>query len=154
MEATSAILRRFDKRFDNTQFDGSISAVFGKTRWLLIKRIYKLCNNLEAAKPTEDDYDPCYKFKMIYKTIVHNTNAITKKAGLDLCGDETSWPFGGFAEAKSGIVSTIIGKHLGAIEVDKLLLSVMLTEFVLVLTFIATRSTPILSLKRDQVKSG
>ncbi len=47
---------------------------------------------------------------MIFKTPIHNTNWVTKKAGLDQCGDETTWGFGGYGEPGSGHLSRILGK--------------------------------------------
>jgi hypothetical protein len=41
---------------------------------------------------------------------VGNTNAITKKAELDLCGNETTCGHGGFGEAGSGILARRQGK--------------------------------------------
>jgi hypothetical protein len=105
-----AIVRRFNKTKYNTAYDPLIAKAFTKTRWLEIKRVYKLCNNLTAPKKGDPKYDPTYKFDLIYKTLVHNTNAITETGGLDLCGDETSWAHQGFAEAGSGIIGLIVGK--------------------------------------------
>jgi hypothetical protein len=47
---------------------------------------------------------------MLYKRPIHNINWVTKKAGLDQCGDETTWGFGGYGKAGSGLVSRIMGK--------------------------------------------
>lgn len=35
---------------------------------------------------------------------------ITKNAELNLCGDETTWGFGGFGESGSGLLSLILGE--------------------------------------------
>ena len=35
---------------------------------------------------------------MIYKTMIHNVNAITKYADLDYVGDESTYAFGGYGE--------------------------------------------------------
>lgn len=37
-------------------------------------------------------------------------NALTLRAGSDLCGDESSWPFGGCGEAKSGLTGLVANK--------------------------------------------
>jgi hypothetical protein len=105
-----AIVRRFNKTKYNTGYDKLISSAFTKTRWLEIKRVVKLCNNLTAPKKKEPNYDPCYKFDLIFKCIIHNTNALTKRTGLDGCGDETSFGHQGFGEPDSGVISLIIGK--------------------------------------------
>jgi hypothetical protein len=47
---------------------------------------------------------------MIYDVIILNVNALTFKAGLDLCLDETTFPFQGYGEAKTGLFGNIIGK--------------------------------------------
>ena len=108
--SNGAILRRFDTRKDNAMFAAEIYKAISKTRWLEIKRVIKLCNNLTAKKPGEQGYNPAYKYDLIYDVLTHNVNAITKYAGLDLCGDETTWGHQGFAEAGSGITSLIMGK--------------------------------------------
>jgi hypothetical protein len=41
---------------------------------------------------------------------VHNTNALTKYADIYQCLDETTWGYGGFGEAGSGVVSRLMGK--------------------------------------------
>ena len=78
--------------------------------WLQIKRVIKLNNNTLSPKHGQPGYDPAYKFDMLYKTLVHNVNAITKTAALDLCGDETTWGHGGYGEAGSGLCGRITGK--------------------------------------------
>jgi hypothetical protein len=108
--SSGAILRRFDTRKDNAAFDADIYKCMYKTRWLELKRVVKLNNNLTSAKRGEVGYDPSYKYDMIFDVLVHNTNAITKHACLDLCGDETSWAHQGYAEKGTGIVDNIIGK--------------------------------------------
>ena len=57
-----ALFRRFDTRERNKAYDADISNAFTKSRWLEIKRVYKLCNNLLAKKKGEDGYDPAYKY--------------------------------------------------------------------------------------------
>jgi hypothetical protein len=47
---------------------------------------------------------------MIFDVLVHNTNAITKKACLDLCGDESTWAHQGYADSISDMLSIVIGK--------------------------------------------
>ena len=79
-------------------------------RWLQIKRVKKLCNNQTVAKKGTDEYDPAYKFDYIYKCLIHNVNAISKDADLDLCGDETSWATASYGEHGAGLVGRIMGK--------------------------------------------
>ena len=43
-----------------------------------------------------EKYDPCGKFDLIYKVMVHNMNYVTKRADSDGTIDESSWGFGGY----------------------------------------------------------
>ena len=45
----------------------------------------------------DEGYDPCQKFDLIYKVLIHNTNYITKHADLDAMINESTWGFGGFS---------------------------------------------------------
>ena len=42
-------------------------------------------------------------------TLVHNVNCINQYAESDQCGDGTTWGHGGYGEAGSGLVGSIIG---------------------------------------------
>ena len=105
-----ALLRRFDKRGNNTAYDKYIDSAFTKSRWLELKRVTKLCNNLTAKKRDDVGYDPAYKYDYIFDTIVHNVNALTHHACLDLCGDETTFGHQGFGEPGSGLLTKVMGK--------------------------------------------
>jgi hypothetical protein len=105
-----ALFRRFKKTKYNTSYDPLISKAFTPSRFLELKRVYKLCNNVAAPKKGEPGYDPAYKYDFIYKVICHNVNAITDTCGLDMCGDETSWGHQGFGESGTGVVGQILGK--------------------------------------------
>ena len=106
-----AILRRFDNsRPDNSAFDEDIFKSMTKTRWLQIKRVYKLCNNLMSKKRGEQGFDPAYKYRFIYDVLAFNVNALTKNASLDICGDESLWPYSGFGDTKSGLTGVVMGK--------------------------------------------
>ena len=100
------------KRFDTTTklYDTDIAEAFTKSRWLEIKRAYKLCNNLTAAKKGTPDYNPAYKYDHICSVIIENVNNLTLFAGLDLCLDETTFAFNGWGEAGSGSLAIIVGK--------------------------------------------
>eukprot|EP00957_Ditylum_brightwellii_P033792 2560981-Ditylum_brightwellii.AAC.1 len=54
------------------------------SRWLQIKRTLKLNNNGKTPKKGEAGYAPAHKFDYLQKTIVHNVNAVTKQACLNL----------------------------------------------------------------------
>lgn len=103
-----ALYRRWDRR--SSAFDTSIKDSLCHTRFLQLKRTLKLCDNSAAPKKGEDGYDPAYKYNFIYDTIHHNIRAVTEKASLDLCGDETSWAHQGFGEPGAGIVGRIFNK--------------------------------------------
>ena len=106
-----AIMRRFDNRASNTSYDKLIDESMTQTRFLEIKRIWKLCDNKEKKKKKhEEGYDPAYKYDYIFDTITHNTNALTLNASLDLAADETSFAHQGFGEAGTGIVAMVRGK--------------------------------------------
>ena len=47
---------------------------------------------------------------MIYKTMIHNVNAITKYADLDYVGDESTYAFGGYGEKGSGLINSNMNK--------------------------------------------
>jgi hypothetical protein len=104
------MLRRFDTREDNTSFNKTIADAFTKSRWLEIKRVYKMCNNLTSKRRGEEGYDPAYKYDYLYDVLIHNVNAVTRDAGLDLCGDETTFGFNGWGEAGSGLLGLIMNK--------------------------------------------
>jgi len=105
-----AFLRRFDTRKGNCMFSEEMSSTFTKTRWLEIKRCYKLCNNLTAIKKGNPNYEPAYKFNYIWDVICHNTNSLTLFAETDQCFDETSYAFNGWGEAGTGLIGLVMGK--------------------------------------------
>jgi hypothetical protein len=106
-----AILRRFNKDDKNTAYCPYIANAFTKTRWLQLKRVFKLNDNAtEKKKKGEPGYDPAYKYNMIFDVIIANVNYITKYAALDLCGDETTYAHEGYGEDQSGLVHLIMGK--------------------------------------------
>jgi len=105
-----AFLRRFDTRIGNCVYNKEIASTFTKTRWLEIKRCYKLCNNLTAKKKGDANYEPAYKFNYIWDVICHNTNTISLFAESDLCFNETSYAFNGWGEAGTGLIGLVLGK--------------------------------------------
>jgi hypothetical protein len=80
------------------------------SHWLQIKRTYKLCNNDVSPKRGEPRYNPAYKYDLLFDTLIYNINQTTKFAEWDQCGDETTWPHGGYGEAGSGLMGRIMGK--------------------------------------------
>jgi hypothetical protein len=83
-----AIYRRWN--IGRSNYDPEIAAAIIHTRWLQVKRVYKMCDNDLAPKKGDADCDPAYKFDYIYKCLIHNINELTQLGDLDLCGDETT----------------------------------------------------------------
>ena len=77
-----------------------------------VKRSMKLCHNNSCAKKGQEGYNPAYKFDLIYKCMVHNTNALTKYADENQTIDETTWGHGGYGEPGSGITGRLRGKKV------------------------------------------
>jgi len=109
-DSKGAFLTRFDMRKGNMMFSKDIADCFTKSRWLELKRCYKLCNNLLAKKKGSPQHEPAYKFDYIFDVICHNTNAITLFTELDMCHDETSHTFNGWGEAGTGSIGLVLGK--------------------------------------------
>ena len=103
-----AIYRRW--KLGETTFDPEIARSITHTRWLQLKRTYKLCDNETAPKKGEEGYDPAYKFDYIFKCVINNVNELSYSADLDLCGDETTWAHNGFGEAGTGLLTRVMGK--------------------------------------------
>jgi hypothetical protein len=74
----------------DAKYDDMVANSTNYTRWLQIKRMYKINLNETATKRGQPGYYPAYKCDFIYKTIIKNTIFFTTEADLDLCGDETS----------------------------------------------------------------
>jgi hypothetical protein len=87
-------------------YDNLIDKAFTKDQIFELKRrVAAFCNNNKAKKKKgEDGYDPAYKYDYIFDTIVHNVNALTLYAGLDLVGDEMSHAHQGHGETNTGLV--------------------------------------------------
>jgi hypothetical protein len=103
-----AIYRRW--REGETTFDKDVAKSISHTRWLQLKRTYKLCDNQSSRKKGEEGYNPAYKFDYIFKCIVSNINELSYSSDLDLCGDETTWAHNGFGEAGTGLLARVMGK--------------------------------------------
>ena len=76
------------------------------SRWCEIKGNMKLCDNaIEEARP---DFNPAYKFDLIYECLIHNVNEFTKHACLDLVIDESTWPYYGFGPLVDYLVDKMV----------------------------------------------
>ncbi|KAG7370169.1 hypothetical protein IV203_027915 [Nitzschia inconspicua] len=103
-----AIYRRWKP--DDAGYDQYIGASLTHTRFLQLKRVWKLNDNEQANKRGEEGYDPAYKYDYIFNAIIHNVRAISERASLDLCGDETTWGHQGYREKGSGVLERIMNK--------------------------------------------
>ena len=84
----------------NGCYDPKIAASQTHTRWLQIKRCYKLCDNSTAIKPGLPGYNPAYKYDYLFEVICENINALSESADLDLCCDKTTMAHQGPGEAE------------------------------------------------------
>ena len=103
-----AIYRRWKK--DCSAYDTYTVDSITYSRFLEVKRCYKLCDNSKSPKKGQPGYDPAYKYDHIYKCLIGNVNSMTELADLDLCGDETTCGHGGFGEAGTGVLARRMGK--------------------------------------------
>ena len=91
---------------DDALYNSDIAGAMTHTRFLQIKRTFKLNDNDATSK------DPCKKFDYIYRTIVHNTNALSKYADSDQCLDETTFGHAGYGPSGTGVMRRLIGKKV------------------------------------------
>ena len=82
---------------DDPRYDSYTAENISQTRFKMIKRFFKLNNNLMDAKKGDAGYNPCSKYDFIYKVLIHNMNYVTQFADLDATIDESTWGFGGFS---------------------------------------------------------
>ena len=95
-----------DDRFRD-EFSNSITY----SRYLEIKRYFKLNFNHEEAKRGTPEYDPCAKYDYIVKTLIHNMNYCTAAADLDQTIDESTWPSAGYSgEAGGQLINKPVSK--------------------------------------------
>ena len=81
-----------------------------KSRWKQLKRYFKLNNNLQDKKG-EIGYDPCTKYGLVCKALIHNMNYVTKTADLYGAIDESTWGSGGCMGDCSSHLSYWLGIH-------------------------------------------
>jgi len=94
------LYRRWDKRC--ITFSKEISCSMTLTRYAELKRHIKLCVNGLATRRGEINYDPAYKYDLICKVIVNNTNSISL----------TTWGHRGFGESGTGITGRLRNKKV------------------------------------------
>ena len=83
-------------------YDDVIADNMTASRFKQIKSVFKLNYNVTAKKKNDDDYDPAAKYDHIYKTLCHNMNYVTGRAGADFAIDETAWDFTGYCGDAGG----------------------------------------------------
>jgi len=108
--SNGAIYRRWDPRNDN--YSEKIRNAMTITRYGELKRNLKLCNNDACPKRGEPEYDPSYKYDLVYKCIVNNTNAISRKADETQVIDETTWGHSGYGESGTGVTGRLRNKKV------------------------------------------
>ena len=105
-----ALYRRWDKRC--ITFSKEISSSMTLSRYAELKRHLKLCVNGLAPSRGERNYNPAYKYDLIYKVIVNNTNSISLKADENQVIDETTWGHRGFGESGTGLTGRLRNKKV------------------------------------------
>jgi len=78
------------------RYDDIIAKAMTYSRFLQLKRYMKLNNNSSEPARGTPDYNPCSKYDLIFKVLVHNMNYCTLTADLDPTMDESTWGFGGY----------------------------------------------------------
>ena len=116
-----AIYRRWKK--DDSAYDPVIAGTITNSRWLQLKRVYKLCDNDVTPKKGDRGYDPAYKYDYIYKCLIRNINELTMLADLDLRGDKMTCGHGGFEEAGSGTLARRQNKPGNTFKMQTVLVS-------------------------------
>lgn len=93
------------------EYDRHIAEAMTFSRWRAIKSVFKLNNNVGEPKRSEEGYDPCTKYDLIYKVICHNMNYLTEKAEADFGLDESTWGFSGYmGDAGGRLKNKPVGK--------------------------------------------
>ena len=82
------LYRKWDSSDDS--YDCEIAGAMNQSRWLEIKRCYKLCDNDLLPKRRDPGYDPAYKYDYAWKSLLNNVNTLSHSSDLDQCGDKTT----------------------------------------------------------------
>ena len=108
--SNGALYKRWEK--GGCMYQKDIAKTMTLTRFWQLKSNQKLCINEGSKKRGEDGYDPAYKFDKLYKSMVHNVNAITKKADEDAVVDESTWGHAGYGESGTGVTGRLRNKKV------------------------------------------
>ena len=76
----------------NNQFDPMLADTMRFLWWLQIKQCLELINPYKKKEKHEDGYEPTQKFLKVWGVFTFILNAFTKKGGMDITVDETTWP--------------------------------------------------------------
>jgi hypothetical protein len=60
----------------------------------MIKKYFKLNNNLAEPKRRIPNYNPCSRYDFTYKVLIHNMNYVTHRADMDGTINESTGRFG------------------------------------------------------------
>jgi len=74
------------------------------SRYDQLKSALKLCHNGSSPKRGNNNYDPAYKYDLIYKCIVHNFNEVTKYADKNQVIDESTCRHSDYRETGAGLI--------------------------------------------------
>ena len=77
-------------------FDPVIADSISNSQWVMIKKYFKLNNNLLEPKRGMPNYNPCSKYDYTCKVLLHNMNYVTHRADMDGTFDESTWGLGGY----------------------------------------------------------
>ena len=94
---------------NDSQFDPVIADNISNSRLVMIKKYFKLNNNLAEPKRGMPNYNPCSKYDYAYKVLVHIMNYVSRRADMDGTIDESAWGFGGYMGECGG---RLIGKKV------------------------------------------
>ena len=91
------------KNQSNT-YDREVAESMRFRRWIDIKTCMKQNVYFQEKKRDDEGYDPTQKYRLIWDVICHNMNQMILVGGLDLTGDETSWPNSSYADVHSNLI--------------------------------------------------
>ena len=77
-----AIYRRFKPGC--SKFDPATTDAMTEQRFLQIKRVVKLNDNNVSPRKGQPGYDPTFKYELVARTLIANTNAVSKRAGVEI----------------------------------------------------------------------
>ena len=77
----------------------------------MVKKYFKLNNNLAELKRGIPNYNPCSRYGFVYKVMVQKMNNVTRRAASNGTINESSWGFGGYmGECGGGLIEKKVPK--------------------------------------------